>query len=239
MILFLAVLLLAPLQTPDFGPDCGTEPMELGRDVVYAWSEKLDGSACRTGSVTADGSAQTVRVEINVASGGYDAGVARNTLPEKVDRTFKAEPLHAHLDVELEGSGHWWAGPKFCICKTPDWQGLEGNWECYIIESADLSPRDLMGIMKATYRGKTIVDGDVYLHYSKPWESWQQLIAIRETYRDEGAMNFAPIVEHWRKNLGLPNWYMHSPKVGLETTGQIKGHFEWTNIQTSDLGAAR
>lgn len=231
MNLILALLLLAPLGEPD----CGTEPIILGRDAVYAWSDQLKGSACRTGSVSGTGRAGHVRVDIDVASGGYDAGVARNTMPQKVDQVFHAKPLYAKLDVQLTGNGHWWAGPKFCICKTSDWQGLGGNWECYIIESADLPPDELMAMMKATYRGQTIVDGDVYRHYSKPWQSWQQLIAIREQYRSEGEMNFSPIVEHWRTNFDLPNWFMHSPKVGLETTGQIKGHFEWTKIETSDL----
>ena len=249
LIYFLLLVPPAPTSTPTTGApssgvvtdashssaDCGTDPVVLGDDVVYAWSSELVGSACRTTDVNRDNRAGTVRVDIDVTSGGYDAGVAANTMPVRVDQTADAPPLSATTTVDLRGEGHWWAGPKFCICETPKWIGLEGNWECYIIEDADMPPADLMNMLGGTYRGRQIVNGDVYLHYTKPWMQWQQAIAIRQTYRQSGDMHFAEIVRYWRDNLDVPNWYMHSPKVGLETTGQIKGHWQWTDIQTSDL----
>ena len=215
------------------GPRCDTDTIVVGHDAIYAWSQELDGSACRYFNGVEK--AGTVRVEVDIRSGGYDAGVARNTGPVKVDDARDAPPLRANLRIDLSGEGHWWAGPKFVICREPEWVSLDGNWECYIIESADLPPTELMAMMQATYRGRQVVNGRVYLHYTKPWESWQQAIAIRETYGDEPSMPFAPLVRYWRENLGVPNWYLHSPKVGLETTGDIRGSFEWSNIQTTDI----
>ena len=245
LLLLLTPLLLTPLSAPADQSadnpahlphrDCGTDAMPLGRDVVYAWNENLDGTACRSASIAPTGHAGVVRVDVDIRSGGYDAGVARSTMPARVDRTFDAKPLIANCNVQLSGNGHWWAGPKFVICKQRRWTSLDGNWECYIIEDADMPPADLMRMMKAEYVGRQIVHGDVYLHYTKPWENWQQAIAIRENYRTGGAMHFGPIVKYWRENLPMPNWYMHSPKVGLETTGQMKGFFEWTDIQTSNI----
>ncbi len=225
-------LLLAIAATVPLGqPSCDTKIIHSGNNSIYAWQQDLVGTACRTWGRRAG----WVQVDVDIESGGYDCGVATSELPERIRHVFGASPLQAKLTVKLRGEGHWWAGAKFCVCKTEKWQGLPGNFECYVIESAEMPREELMKVMQATLRGKSTVDGDVYFHYTKPWEQWHQYIAIRETYRDEGAIHFATILRHWHETLDLPDWYCHSPKVGLETTGENRGMFRWDGIVTSKI----
>ena len=211
------------------GSDCTTDIVRAGSNAIYAWSLNLDGKACRRWN--RDGT--TVRVDVDINRGGYDAGVARNEMPTRLSGSFDAPPLRARLDVDLRGEGTWWAGPKICVCQTRDWKGLDGNYECYIVEDAKKSPEALAEFFGNHYRGQSVVDGAVYKHYTRPWEGWQQIIAIRQTYRQTGPMNYGEILRYWHDELDLPDWYLHNPKVGLETWNENRGHFQWSDIETS------
>lgn len=219
-------------------PDCSFDSKITGKNCIYVWQDKFVGTACRTWQ----GDAKSLRVELNQESGGYDVGVAYSESPQRVRKVFNAKPMNRSLTVDLKGDGTWWAGPKTCICQTPDWRGLPGNWECYIIEVAEKDPAALVEFFDLkdtgnamTYRGKTVVDGGEYHHYTRPWETWTQVISIRQQYQSDGPVNYGPIVRYWHETIGVPDWYFHSPKVSIETAGANQGVIEWTNIRTPSI----
>jgi Glycosyl hydrolases family 11 len=208
----------------------GTTTIDTGNHKVYAWQQsgQFAGGVTRitTGDIT------KVRAEYGQTAGGYDFGVAKDAGSKRVDTVASNVTMGGSLSVGLNGSGKYWAGPKFDIIETQTFQGLSGNYECYIVESwTQSNASQFVGyIGNLTYRYEASYNGATYKVYTKPYSSWTQIYSVRQSKRFGGTVNIGQHLRDWRSRGIVPNWYMASPKMGIETFGQFNGSVEYTNL---------
>ena len=131
-------------------------------------------------------------------------------------------------DVDLEGEGHWWAGPKISVNWNRDAEVETTGWhETYIVEVADDAPDVIEARMKdywdVTFLGETEQDGSVYRHFTFPFEEWDQYWAIRQDYRTEGATSIGPILAKWQEGGLSSTEPMDGVKINIETYGPMAG----------------
>ena len=194
------------------------------------WTSKgFDGNACR--EITGEGTNSLVTVDIE--EGGFDAGVARvgNTPGIRVDDVESFGKISSTVDVDLDGSGMWWVGPKIDFWKYRDTSTIDGWYENYVIENASRSPQEYHERLtnRGTYLGQTNHDGSTYNHYLATHNNWHQFFAVRQNYRSSGSVSMDTIIDMWRNN-GLPNNYIGWLKTNIETSGEVDGTVEMSNI---------
>ena len=218
-------LLLATLCI-DPGPisDTGSTDLHLvGRDQISAWTEDFAGTFTRSW-VPGPHGVQSLTLTLDQTAGGLDAGVGRSVYPgRRVDGQSIETGVAYRANVDLTGEGYWWLGPKTVISSTPTYTTLDGEYECYIVDDAKLSPADLAARIGATERGSGIYSGSVYRHYTVRWREINQVWSIRQDYRREGFTSVGYIQADWRK-LGLvPNDHNLGWKLNIETNGANRG----------------
>ncbi len=227
--LYVDQLTLTPLEgakpQPDTRSNCTDERLELGTRGSPVWtSGAFEGTFCR--DIVGDG--ESLTLTLDAKDGGFDTAIVSEYNPSRVDdlRTTPL-PVSATVAPEFSGSGNWWIGPKFSVREEVG-QGLEGNYENYIVENASRTPEEyherLTSEDGGTYLGETRQDGGVYRHYlvPHPYQPWEQFWAVRQVYRESGAVDLALILEKWRAN-GLPDQLIPQWRVNVETSGEIAG----------------
>ena len=176
--------------------------------------------------ITGDG--EYSQVNIDVETGGFDTGMERINNQVRVDELDSQVKVSSTIDVNLDGSGFWWAGPKLWI-NYPN----QDKYENYVVENASTSPSEYHETFtnKSTsrYLGETTHDGSVYKHYYNEHNTWVQFWAVRQDYRSTGSVSLKPILNMWRGN-GLPNEYLNNARANVETYGEIAGTVDMSQI---------
>ncbi len=195
------------------------------RSTVWT-NDKFDGDFSRkiTGDVT------NFMVDIEATTGGFDTAIAKRNSAIPVDKINSQTRIFSTIEVNLNGSGNWWVGPKFAVRMNLS-QGLDGNYENYVVENASRSPQEYHDkfTRQGKYLGQTNHNGSVYKHYYKRHNTWGQFWAIRQNFRQTGVVNIKPILNKWRNN-GLPNGYLPTVRVNLETSGAVSGSVQMSEI---------
>ena len=176
-----------------------------------------------------EGDTLVLTMSQSAKTGGLDTALAtgEDELPAVRDVSDDLVVCFAY-DVDLEGEGHWWAGPKISVNWNRDAAVEVDGWhETYIVELADDSPAEIEARMidyfDARFIGETVQDGGVYRHFTFPFEDWDQYWAIRQEYRTEGGTSIGPILALWQEN-GLPgDEPFDGVKVNIETYGPMAG----------------
>ncbi|WP_299184340.1 glycoside hydrolase family 11 protein [uncultured Aquimarina sp.] len=200
--------------------DCTTKTLATGVHRLPVWtSDAFNGSFCRK----YQGDLDFLKITLNQTAGGFDAAVAITNPQTLVDNIKSNLTVSSTVNIHLEGEGNWWVGPKFSVKENIS-QGLEGNYENYVIENASRTPEEYHERFSSQgiYLGKTRQDGSTYRHYVTTHKTWEQYWAIRQNYRERGSVSINPILELWRNN-GLPNEYLRTIRVNVETSKEIKG----------------
>lgn len=221
---------------PEIITNCIKENIDTGLHNLPVWtSDSFEGTFCRK----IIGDVDYLEITINENAGGFDTAVTINNSPTLVDDIAPGLMVSATIKVELENSGNWWVGPKFSVREDVS-QGLEGNYENYVVENASRTPEEYderLTRNDGIYLGETNQNGSIYKHYVKPHRTWDQYWAIRQDYRESGTVSLNPILEMWRNN-NLPNEYLRTIRVNIETSGPVNGIATMTsiNIPTSLAG---
>lgn len=192
------------------------------------WTDdRFSGNFCR--KITAD--ASHIKLDLEANSGGFDTAIVRTNPAIRVDKLDSNTKVFSAIDINLNGSGKWWIGPKFGVYEDTSNRKLDGNYENYVIENASRSPQEYHERLTrlGEYLGQTNHDGSIYKHYYKEHESWGQFWAIRQNYRETGSVSLKPILNIWRNN-GLPNEYIGPMRVNVETSGKISGTVEMFDL---------
>ena len=204
---------------------CTDERLELGARGSPVWtSDRFEGNFCR--DVVGDG--ERLTLTLDAEEGGFDTAVTARYNPTRVD-DLRGAPLNVSATVTpaFSGPGNWWIGPKFSVREAVG-QSLEGNYENYIVENASRTPEEyherLTSRVADAYLGETRQNGGVYKHYlvPHPYQPWEQFWAVRQDYRESGAVDLARILELWRAN-GLPDQLIPQWRVNVETSGEVAG----------------
>lgn len=203
---------------------------ENGRKSPCWHGDTFQGQATRT--LSADG--EQLIVDLDVQQGGFDTAISKWYGPIRVDELPSDLTVTSTIDMDVEligKSAKWWVGPKFSIAPIEEGKsGLrEGAFECYVIENASMSYPALDTRLRSwidkrggEYLGTSELSGATYHHYRLNHRDWKQMWAVRERYRDSGALNVVPIVSYWRDN-GLPNEAISAVRVNVETAGALCG----------------
>lgn len=202
-------------------------------------TNQFDGNFCR--QITGDAKHFEVNIEAN--SGGLATGVTRQNSIIRVDDMDSQARVSSTIDVALEDTRKWWVGPKMIIRNEYKYQGLDGNYENYVVENSSISPQQFHERLTklngqywettGTYLGQTIQDGSMYRHYYIKYATWSQFWAIRQDYRNTGSVSLKPILNLWRNN-GLPNAYIDDAKVIVEVSGEAHGNVEMSEIDITN-----
>ncbi len=209
---------------------CQLDLIRIGDHESTLWSDdEFDGHICReiTGDVT------DFSLTLDIEQGGFDTSIAAVNPRIRVDEVESFGKMSSHVDVELDGSGAWWIGPKIDIRKNKS-GGTEGWYENYVVENASRSPQEYHERLTndgGTYLGQTNHDGATYRHYftPHPFDSWNQFWAIRQDYRTSGSVSMDTIIDMWRNN-GLPNYYITILKNNIETDGEVNGTVKMSEL---------
>ena len=217
------------VEEPDL-TSCHLDYINVGAHTSTLWvSDTFDGNVCReiTGDVT------NYLVTLDIEEGGFDTGIARanNTSGIRIDDVESFGKISSTVDVDLDGSGAWWVGPKIDFWKYRDKSILDGWYENYVIENASRSPQEYHESFtnKGAYLGQTNHDGSTYNHYLVPHKNWHQFWAIRQDYRSSGSVSMDTVIDMWKNN-GLPDNYIGLLKTNLETSGEVNGTVKMSNI---------
>ena len=203
-----------------------TERMFNGDYSSPMWlSHRFDGEQSRR----FEGDTLVLTMRQTAKEGGLDTALATDEgeLPAVGEVSDDLTVCFAY-DVDLEGEGHWWAGPKISVNWNRDDEVETSGWhETYIVEIADDDPAQIEARMKdywdVTFIGETEHDGSTYRHFTFPFEEWDQYWAIRQDYRAEGATSIGPILALWQEH-GLPSDEpFDGVKVNIETYGPMEG----------------
>jgi len=209
-----------------------SRPYNIGSNHSSVWTtDSFDGNFHR--QITGDG--EHFKIDLEATTGGFDTAMIEVYRPTLVDDIDSQATISSTIDVKLDGSGEWWVGPKFSVKENVS-QGLHENYENYVVENASRSPKsyhDRLSYM-GTYLGQTVHDGSTYKHYYNEHNTWGQFWAIRQDYRDTGSVSLKPILNMWRNN-GLPNHYFNNMRTNIETSGELSGTVEMSNIDIAML----
>ena len=205
---------------------CQLDLIRIGDHESTVWSNnEFDGEVCReiTGDVT------NFSLTVDIEEGGFDTSIAAVNPRVRVDEVNFGN-MSFNVDVDLEGSGAWWVGPKIDIRKNKS-GGTDGWYENYVVENASRSPEEYHERLTddGIYLGQSDLDGATYRHYFTPHNSWNQFWAIRQDYRSSGSVNMDTIIDMWRDN-GLPNDYITILKNNIETSGEVNGMVEMSGL---------
>jgi hypothetical protein len=209
--------------------NCGTGGVYLSNHSLFAWkSGNFSGSGCRKW----EGDVSYLSAVVNMTAGGYDAGVGRaGVSSKKVDSIAIGQAVEGKFNYSVSGNGHWWAGPKTIISSTSNYTGLDGQYECYIIERAEKGPNDLVSYFGGTYKGQGTYDGSVYKHYTTKYGKINQIWSVRQSYRNGGYTSVGYIMKDWRKLGIVPNWYCLGWKYNVEYNSANNGYLSMNYLK--------
>jgi hypothetical protein len=210
--------------------DCSTtNNIVTGNHRISAWKWNFSsGYFCRSYS----GDCDYLRVDLDEpASAGSDGGVGKNVSSGKiVDTMAIGLGVDAAISYSVTGGGWWWAGPKTIISSSQYYSGLNGQYECYIIERASVNPSTVVSKLGLNYKGEATYDGSVYKHYTVLLtlgsDKINQIWSIRQNYRSSGWTSVGYIQQKWRALGIVPNWYNLGWKYNVEFSGAQKGYFQ-------------
>ena len=213
--------------------DCtSTSHHVTGEHRVSAWKGgTFTGTACRTW----DGDISYLWVNVNQTAGGFDAGVSKNVIGGHIASTIGINQQMSYIsDTDFSGSGTWWFGPKVGFLDSQYYTTLDGNYECYVVDDANVPP----GEMPARFQlgnpvGESTHNGSLYKHYAIDFGLIHQVWSVRQVYRTSGTSSVGRIKQKWI-DLGLvpANHYMYGWKLNVETAGELSGH---CGMHTLDL----
>lgn len=206
---------------------CKKEFLDFGTYNSPLWlSDTFEGNFCR--GITGD--VEKFQVDIDSKQGGFDTAVDKRNSKIRVDELDSQVRVSSNINVDLEGTGDWWVGPKFAIKENLS-QGLNENYENYVVENGSRTTQEYHKRLSfnGDYLGQTYHDGSWYKHYYTEHSTWGQFWAIRQNYRNTGEVSLKPILNIWRKN-GLPNEYIGPLRVNLETLGQVSGTVKMSEL---------
>jgi hypothetical protein len=203
--------------------DKGFSQKYTATHTIFAWkSDNYSGSSFVR---SWDGDISYLWTDVKMSAGGVDSGVSKsNVSSKKVDSIAVSQAVEGTLEASVSGAGHWWAGPKTIITSTSTYTGLDGQYECYIIEKAEKTPSALVTYMGGTYKGEGTYNGSVYKHYTTKYGKINQIWSIRQTYRNGGYTSVGYIMKDWRKLGIVPNWYCLGWKYNVEFNGANDGY---------------
>ena len=221
-----------------------TRGQSTGSFYVSAWTQQFSGWHCRTWDRSSwrqmDYFWVNVKQDNTSNSSGYDAGVGRNQpTGKRVNDMLKNSDLNKQMGYRvaitidnIDSNAYWWVGPKTIISSTSSYSGLDGEYECYIVDSSNLDRKTLarrLGGM--TWRGSTGMNGSRYHHYTKKLGQINQVWSIRNAYRRSGPQSINKIQKAW-KDFGLVpgQHYNLGWKINVETSGKIEGAFGFTYL---------
>ena len=215
----------AVVQAAGSNSDCGTGKITVGAWTLPAWSNGLSGWACRS----YDNPFTWLVVETDMKSGGYDAGFGKSYTSTKLDNISSSITVKSDITklVTPTGAGHWWSGPKTIISTTPNYTSLDGNYECYIVETAEKSPENLIanvgGASTRVRKNDIVVGSGTYKTWTIQLGKIHQIWSIRSTYRNGGTTSVGAIQKAWRNQGLVDNYYSLGWKYNIEFTGENKG----------------
>ena len=206
--------------------------IRIGKHESATWSNReFDGDIRR--EITGDVSNFSLTADIE--KGRFDTGIAAVNPKVRVDEIDFGN-MSSNINVDLDGDGNWWAGPKIDIRQNKS-GGTAGWYENYVIENASRTPQEYHKRLgtNGTFLGQTNDDGVTYNHYfmNHPDRDWKQFWAVRQNYGSSSSIDLDNIVDFWRDN-GLPNNYVSALKVNLETTGELNGEVDINNLNIAD-----
>jgi len=207
-----------------------TKHFQFGDYTSSAWvSDRFEGSWARQFQ------SDVLHFAVNqtAAEGGVDVGLSEaGFVPRAVSDSKRDIQVCSSYDVDLSGSGRWWAGPKVSV----NWQGDEAakqngdDWyENYIVEIASSTPQELHDIFtgdyfKAEELPSTEWAGSTYRNYKIRFHSWWQFWSVRQDYRATGALELEPVLDLWIAH-GLPTGRtLDGVKANIETYGPVTGN---------------
>lgn len=187
----------------------------------YASPVFVDGAFSGTIFRDFDGSTQrnsSLIVQIDHSAGVFDTGIRAYHTTHAVDAIHPNYYIYGRYTVtETSVLGDWWVGPKINV----NFDGWPDEWyENYVVENSNRTPNDWDTILLSfdgTYLGETTHDGGVYKHYHVPWNTWHQMWAIRQVYRDDGIVSMGRIMRKWREV--MPNYDVNEIKFNFESIG--------------------
>ncbi|MEL7088237.1 MAG: hypothetical protein AAGL98_07310, partial [Planctomycetota bacterium] len=227
-----------------------TESRVYGDYFISAWTQNYNGWHCRTW----DGNGRDqvyyfwINMQQNTASGssGYDAGIGKNeyggtrlTRMDDNDRINRGMYYKFDNGLRPRSGGYWWMGPKTVISTTQYYSGLDGQYECYLVDNSNLAPDDIVSKLGLQYVSEGNYDGSLYKHYKVKLNQINQVWSIRQNYRNEGWSSVNWIQRQWVLSRLVPrNAYNLGWKINIETAGKMASGsncgFSYLNLPYND-----
>jgi hypothetical protein len=210
--------------------DNDTSNKVIGSHRLGAW--KLNFTGWHTRSYDNTPGYYRVDFDQQSSNGGYDITIGKNV---SGGTKVKNCPVGLGADSRIvsksiTGSGFWWSGYKTIISSTEYYSGLDGQWECYIVDNSSLTPANLVSTLDyLTYLGEANYGGVKYKHYKGtiPGGTTKQMWSIRSTYRNGGYCPVGYFQEKWVSYGISDQWWNLGWSRYVEFYGKQKGHFEF------------
>ena len=223
-----------------------TNGYDAGRYFISAWVSGWDynrGSFTRTWQTSNNGNNLdylwlNFNQNANPNYVGFDAGAGWNTYGgTKVNRLIDTNKNEVNQGVyykfqhtiSAQGSGFWIQGPKTIISSTQYYSGLDRQYECYIVDSANISSDEIVRRYGLNSQGESKHGGKVYKHYTRTLQAGNdtiyQVFSIRQGYRGNRSTGWTStnwIMRQWQRRGMVPGHYYNLGwKVNLETDGNF------------------
>ena len=186
-----------------------------------------------------------------VGSTGADAGVGRaipaRRMSEMIDTNGSKvnDGVYYRFTEKINARNNddfWIQGPKTIVTEYNGWGGLNGQYECYIVDSSNRSRDWIASHYGLSWKSSGNYDGTTYHFYTRDlWtgsELIKQIFTMRQDWRgswdDNGRrviQGWTPtnwIMRQWRTAGLIPNdgvdgktWYCLGWKVNIETEGEF------------------
>ncbi|MEM7625261.1 MAG: hypothetical protein AAF333_06505 [Planctomycetota bacterium] len=204
-----------------------------GQYFVTAWTQNYNGWYCRTWD--GNNNDQIWYLWINLQqnsttqSAGFDAGVGRNesggtrlTRMDDSDRINRGMYYKFTNGLIPQNGANYYMGPKTIVSTTQFYSGLNGQYECYIVDNSNLSPSAFANNYNLQYVSQGTYDGATYKHYSRQLGQINQVFSIRQNYRTQGWSSVNWIQRQWVLSGLVPGsaWNL-GWKINIETAGKF------------------
>lgn len=212
-----------------------TNNIVVGDYRLGAWTMNFNNGSWHTRSYDNTPGYYRCDLDLKSSTGGYDITIGKNT---SGGTKVSAIPISQYASSKIQsksvtGSGYWWSGYKTIISQYEYYQTLDGQWECYIVETSSLSASALVTRLGyLTYLGQATYDGSNYKHYKGtiPGTTINQMWSIRDNYRDSGYSAVGYIQQKWVSYGVNSNWWQLGWSRYVEFAGLQKGHFEFQSF---------
>ena len=242
-LLFAAAVGVAPDAAATQGQICNnTNSRVYAKHFISAWTQNFNGWHCRTWDGNDNNKVWYLWVNFEQKntskSSGYDAGIGRNVSAgtkvsrlQKDDRINRGMYFKAQPKLTTNNGGYWWMGPKTIISSTQYYSGLDGQYECYVVDNSNYSQADLVKELGLKWKSNGRYDGSNYNHYYKSLGKINQVWSIRDNYRNEGWSSCNWIQNQWQASGLVPGHYYNLGwKINFESAGKVKGEIGFTNL---------